>query len=104
MKIPITIGIIPLEDNPLNKSSKFGIYGALLNNVFKPVTTLYFGGGDVIDAEYNHDWFIKKDSTYYLFNIDRTREVKDNTGEKKPEIQKPSYKSIIQNKSAIEIE
>jgi len=65
------IGAAPLENHPANKESGYGIWGALLNKLFAPEMIYYFGGGDVINKEYDNDNFIKSTPTTF-FNITRT--------------------------------
>jgi hypothetical protein len=71
LKTNIIVGIVPLEEHPENKESGYGIWGALLNKLFAPEMIYYFGGGDVINKEYDNDNFIKSTPTTF-FNITRT--------------------------------
>jgi hypothetical protein len=67
---PIYVGVSPLEDHALHSASKYGIFGAIINNMFKPTLILYFGGGMTIAHEFNHEFF-RKNTPRITFDITR---------------------------------
>ena len=72
------IGIAPLESHPSNKESGYGIWGACLSKIFKPVYTIYFGGGDILNKEYKHSFFYKQTNVIF-FDIKRKAGTESST-------------------------
>jgi hypothetical protein len=75
------IGAAPLENHPANKESGYGIWGACLNNIFKPSYIIYFGGGEVLNKEYKNELFIKETKMIF-FDIKRKAGTESSTIEK----------------------
>jgi hypothetical protein len=72
------IGVAPLEEHPANKESGYAIWGACLSKIFKPVYTIYFGGGDVVNKEYKNELFIKETKMIF-FDIKRKAGTESST-------------------------
>jgi hypothetical protein len=67
---PILVGLTPLKEDPADAASGYGIWGAILNMLFKPIGIIYFGGGDVVNKEFKHPFF-NKGVDYNFCNLTR---------------------------------